>query len=216
MDNIILNAIIFNISDFKYSKNLTSWVQDYNKTSYEIITNTRNNYSVNNLNYFIESYSSTTSSINTISTTTTNPPQTNGYYISGVIFMFCIMGLLLYVNFFYEYTISDAFKKVLNFKICCCLRVLIDKCIAAYEIVNYVDPVDNAQSIYNSNNNSNNINSNLDNINNIIATNSNAAVIYNDVNHNHISNEIKLKNLKKNKTTSNGTIHIHKYSLTNI
>ena len=54
--------------------------------------------------------------------------NSNKYYIPGIMFMICVMGVLIYVNFFYEYTLTQIVTKIVNFKIFYCFREFIFKC----------------------------------------------------------------------------------------
>ena len=69
-------------------------------------------------------------------------PQ-NNYYISGVVFMCCVIALLLYANFFYDYKFSGAWNAVINYKICCCLLKLNNNCIHLIDIIKGNDHFDN-------------------------------------------------------------------------
>ena len=43
-----------------------------------------------------------------------NTASPNTYYLPGVIFMVCVIGLLLYANFFYEYKCKDAWMIIIR------------------------------------------------------------------------------------------------------
>jgi hypothetical protein len=43
-----------------------------------------------------------------------NTLSPNTYYVPGVIFMVCVIGLLLYANFFYEYNLKDAWTIIIS------------------------------------------------------------------------------------------------------
>ena len=43
-----------------------------------------------------------------------NTLSPNTYYVPGVIFMVCVIGLLLYANFFYEYNFKDAWTIIIS------------------------------------------------------------------------------------------------------
>lgn len=46
----------------------------------------------------------------------------NNYYIVGVLFMLSIIGLLLYVNLYYEYCFRDTCIQMSKWRLCCCLK----------------------------------------------------------------------------------------------
>jgi hypothetical protein len=58
-----------------------------------------------------------------------NSPATFGgsYYMVGVIFMFFIIGLLLYVNLCNEYCLRDIFLYLSKYQVCCCLKIFFVK-----------------------------------------------------------------------------------------
>ena len=93
----------------------------------------------------------------------------NKYYTIGILFMVFVMGLLIYVNFFNEYSISQLFFKILDSKLFCCFRIIICKCLLFYKIPSDINTdaenTNNASQSFNeisgnvcaNNNNSNNI-----------------------------------------------------------
>ena len=57
------------------------------------------------------------------------PPSTNvdlesikSSYVAGVFFMLCVIGLLLYVNLYYEYCFRDSIIELTETRMCFCLK----------------------------------------------------------------------------------------------
>ena len=43
-------------------------------------------------------------------------------YVVGIVFMLTVIGLLLYVNLFYDYSFKEAFLRIYHMRCCCCLK----------------------------------------------------------------------------------------------
>jgi hypothetical protein len=104
-------------------------------------------------------------------------PHENKYYVTGIIFMVLIMGLLIYVNFFYEYSLSELTFKIFDNPLCCCFKLIICKCVFMYKFVNTIMNDDDFFKDISSNN-TNNRNSN--------ESSGNGLVRVNEINHNQI------------------------------
>ncbi|CAF1040877.1 unnamed protein product [Brachionus calyciflorus] len=48
----------------------------------------------------------------------------NNYYVGGVVFMVSVLGLLMYVNFYYENCFTDSCLDLSKIPCCCCVRLL--------------------------------------------------------------------------------------------
>jgi hypothetical protein len=91
---------------------------------------------------------------------------TNKYYVTGVVFMIFVIGLLLYVNFFYEYPLRVYFFKMLDSKLCCCFRIVVFNCIYMYQnVFNLPEDTININNDYNCNNNNRDNNDSIRNFN---------------------------------------------------
>ena len=104
-------------------------------------------------------------------------PHENKYYTTGIVFMVLVMGLLVYVNFFHEYSLRDIFFKIFDNRLCCCFKFIIFKCIFLYKCMNTImndDDFIKGVTPQNDNNRSSN------------EANGNGFVSINEINNNHI------------------------------
>ena len=54
-------------------------------------------------------------------------PIGGNYYFGGVFFMISVLGLLMYVNFYYENCFSQTLIDISKLKCCCCIRHILEK-----------------------------------------------------------------------------------------